>query len=69
MLLAQSSQDDGHEVVCAESLAARRTLSRSVRDQVLDADIAEDVAAELECGVAKIGIAHGANSDSLRHSG
>ena len=52
-------QGDGHRVVGAKGLAARRALAGTVADEVLDAAATETVAAELESGVAKVVIARG----------
>lgn len=60
-----SCKDDRHLIVAAETSSAARTLSRTIRDQILNARMTKDVAAELEHGVANVGVADRANGDFL----
>ena len=52
-------------VAVAETLSTARTLARAVRDEVLDARLAEAVPAELEHRVAHALVAHGADDEAL----
>jgi len=58
-------QHDRHGIVRTKRFAARRTLARTVADEILHADVAEDMAAKLERRVSKIRVADGTDGDSL----
>ena len=55
-----------HKVVDAKRLGASRTFPRPITDAILHADVAENMAAQLEHRVAQIRVANRADGDFLR---